>query len=67
MINEIKSFEERKDELLALGKKNGNKVTFDLHSTNSATTQYADGKFYMDKKNLNGKRPTMLGSELTRR
>lgn len=29
MINEIKSFEERKDELLALGKKNGNKVTFE--------------------------------------
>ena len=30
MINEIKSFEERKDELLALGKNNGNKVTFEL-------------------------------------
>ena len=29
MINEIKSFEERKDELLALGKNNGNKVTFE--------------------------------------
>ena len=26
MINEIKSFEERKQELLELGKKNGNKV-----------------------------------------
>ena len=29
MINEIKSFEERKKELLELGKKNGNKVTFE--------------------------------------
>ena len=29
MINEIKSFEERKQELLELGKKNSNKVTFE--------------------------------------
>ena len=29
MINEIKSFEERKQELLDLGKKNDNKVTFE--------------------------------------
>ena len=29
MINEIKSFEERKQELLELGKKNGNRVTFE--------------------------------------
>jgi len=29
MINEIKSFEERKKDLLELGKKNGNKVTFE--------------------------------------
>ena len=29
MINEIKSFEERKKELLELGKKNGNKITFE--------------------------------------
>ena len=29
MINEIKSFEERKQELLELGKKNDNKVTFE--------------------------------------
>ena len=29
MINEIKSFEERKQDLLELGKKNDNKVTFE--------------------------------------
>ena len=29
MVNEIKSFEERKQELLELGKKNGNRVTFE--------------------------------------
>ena len=29
MINEIKTFEERKEELLALGKKNNNRITFE--------------------------------------